>query len=51
MQKSEMKTREASLVLQLIDEDFSYQEAINYALFRYPFTNYEQLEEELNFYC
>jgi len=44
------KTQQCKKVLQLIDEDYTYTEALNFVLAEYPNTDKEKLEIELETY-
>lgn len=44
------KSPAASVVLRLMDGNYSYEEALHIALLVYPEVNWIELEKELNYY-
>ncbi len=44
------KSMEAQAVLQLMDEDFTYQEALSIVAKKFNITNINKLEKELDLY-
>lgn len=44
------KSPAASVVLRLMDGNYSYKEALHIALLIYPEVNWIELEQELNYY-